>query len=236
MINYKIEQLKSYRIEDFFNYCRKHRAKIVSGNIQEQDLLQFKLLDNPTYIAVNKENHIVGAISLNLDDYSRDIKEGRIRIFHCETNEGELYKLMFNKIRNHTKDLNSLIVFLMEDDEITAEILKNIGFVTDGYSFTMIREDKEIGEIKFPEGFELRTFRIGYDEKDWCVIRNIGFGDEGLMTPDMIHIFYDDEAYIDGGMKILYHMNKPVGTIRTTMEYEDDVPYVYCIGVCKTRI
>lgn len=229
----KIEQLKNERIEDFFNYCRIHRDEVSTGCIQEQDLEIFKLdNENPTYILTDEINQVVGVISLNIDEYNREMETGRLRIFHSENLETEIFQLLFDKIKSHTEGLKSLFLFIREEDEKTAEMLKNIGFVNDGYSFTMIREDIAVKEPIFPEGFELRTFEVGRDEEDWCMIRNIGFGDEGLMTPDMVHIFYDDESYIDGGMKLLYHKDKPVGAIRTVMEYEGDIPYAYIGSVC----
>lgn len=228
----KVEQLKNGRIGDFINYCRKHRSEVVSGTIQEQDLETFKLHDNPTYIFTDEGNHIKGVASLIIDDYAINAKDGHIRIFHSEKPEREIYEQMLNKMKYHTECLDSMHLFIKEDDEKTAEILISIGFVKGGYSFTMIREDPFFKEPLFPEDFELKTFQIGRDEEDWCTIRNIGFGDEGLMSPDMVHIYYDDEAYIDGGMKLLYHKEKPVGTIRIVKEYEDNVPYAYICSVC----
>lgn len=228
----KVEQLKNERIGDFLKYCRKHRSEVTSGTIQEQDLETFKLDDNPTYVLIDEENHIKGTVSLIIDDYAISAKKGHIRIFHSEIPEREIYEQLLNKIKYHTECLDSLYFFIKEDDEKTAEILISIGFVNGGYSFTMIREDTVFKEPLFPEGFELKTFQIGRDEEDWCTIRNIGFGDEGLMSPDMVHIFYDDEAYIDGGMKILYHKEKPVGTIRIVKEYEENVAYAYIGSVC----
>lgn len=228
----KVEQLKDERIGDFLNYCRKHRSEVVSGSIQEQDLETFKLDDNPTYIVIDEENYIKGTVSLIIDDYAISAKKGQIRIFHSEITGRAIYEQLLNKLKYHTEGLDYLYFFIKEDDEKTDEILISIGFVKGGYAFTMIREDTVFKEPLFPEDFDLKTFQIGRDEEDWCTIRNIGFGDEGLISPDMVHIFYEDEAYIDGGMKILYHKEKPVGTIRIVKEYEDNEPYAYICSVC----
>lgn len=228
----KIEQLKNERVEDFLNYCRKIRCEVGSGAIQDEDLATFKLDDNPTYILVDEENHIKGTISLILDDYSLSNKEGRIRIFHSDIPKREIYEELLNKIKLNTEGLNLIYLFIKDDDEKTAEILEGIGFGKGGYSYTMVRENPDINEPLFPEDFELRVFRKGRDEEAWCTIRNIGFAEnEGVLTPDMFHIYFD-ETYIDGGMKLLYHKEKPVGTIRIRKIYEEDVPYAYIGTLC----
>lgn len=229
----KIEQLKNDRTYDFINYCKKHRNEVAAGRLEGPDLDVFKPNDeNPTYIAVNEKNQIVGAVSLVIEDYNKAVKNSPFRIFHSTITDKKIYEIMFNKIKLHTQGLEYLITHIKENDGKTAEILKELGFELDGYSYNMIREDMAVNPPCFPEGFELKTFQIGRDEDDWCFIRNIGFGKEGLLSPDDIHIFYDDTAYMDGGMKILYHNKMPVGTIRTVKEYENEMPYAYIGSVC----
>lgn len=98
-----------------------------------------------------------------------------------------------------------------------------MGFKLDGYGFSMILEDIDVNEPYFPEGFELRSFKPGRDEEDWCEIRNIGFSDEGPMSPDRVHIYLDDSGHIDGGMMILYHK----GNLLEQYEYQRSMKIMY---------
>lgn len=79
------ERLKNERIEDFFNYCRKHKEVVDSSFLYEDDFKEFQNTDeNPTYFAIDEHGKVKAACSLNMDDHSKRGMKSRFRIFHSE--------------------------------------------------------------------------------------------------------------------------------------------------------
>lgn len=231
----RVEYLEDKRIKDFIGYCKRYRTNIDNAYLTDEELESFVLNEeSPTYILLDDDNKIVGAASLVLDKYHRMEKVGRFRIFHSSKLSSETYKLMLSSVLNHGEGLNELINFAKEDDKETRNILEQLDFTIECYLYAMIRGEKPIKEVSFPEGFELRTFKKGRDEEDWCEIRNIGFGTtDSAMNPEEVSIYWeDDNGYIEGGMMLLYHENKPVGSIRASEFFEDGTCYILISNVC----
>jgi len=231
----KIKQLTLEGIELFINYCKKYREELSDEYISDAYLNKFYPdEENPTYVLLNDKDDIVGAISLIIDSYHREGKTGRFRIFHSSIPEKKCYELMFKEILKHTEGLNEIFLYIKDDDIKRAEILDMLNFKKAGYSFTLIRDYIEITEAEFPEGFELRTFKPSRDEADWCEVRNIGFPDDTPRTPENVCLYWeqDPDSHLEGGMLILYHNDKPVGTIRSSKEMENGEPYNFISVVC----
>jgi mycothiol synthase len=74
----------------------------------------------------------------------------------------------------------------------------------------------------------MRDFRPGEDESIWSEVRNVGFatlkGSETPVTPEMVAKMVAGNDYIEGGMKILFHLGKPVGVVRGAVDEYEDAP------------
>lgn len=233
----RIERLKNEKIKGFIDYCKRYRGGFNSGaQLGDKDLENFKPNEeNPTYILINENNKIVGAVSLIIDEYYKENKTGEFRIFHSAIEEKEPYKQMFEAIVQHTEGLNDVFLFIKEEDKKRAEILNELKFQLQIYSVELIREDVDIVEATFPEEFQLRQFQANKDEEDWCEVRNIGFGEkEGIRTPDTVSQYWenDGDLHLDGGMMILYHKDNPVGTVRASKWIENGEICTYISVVC----
>ncbi|WP_461614738.1 GNAT family N-acetyltransferase [Clostridium sp. Marseille-QA1073] len=110
-----------------------------------------------------------------------------------------------------------------------AEILTSLQFKLGVYSFTMIREDREVPKATFPEGFELRTFKENRDEVDWCKVRNIGFPEDPPRTLENVCLYWKSEpqCHLEDGMMLLYYNEEPIGTIRASVEFEAGEAYTH---------
>ena len=110
--NFKIEYLDKSRISDFVSYCYTHKLEIDESLLCSEDLNSFEPnMDNPTYIAVNNKNEIVGVVSLFMDEYLRRGNRGRFRIFHSVFDNSNIYKSLFDKILNHVSGIEYLNIF-----------------------------------------------------------------------------------------------------------------------------
>lgn len=213
----KIEMLKKEKLNDFVEYCKKHRYEIDDSNLSDEDLKEFEPSDeNPTYI-VTEADEIVAAASLIIDDYNRRGKKGRFRIFHSELEDSSCYKMLLEAILKHTQGLEKIVLFIPFVNEKLKNYIEELKFNVERYSFLLVRAISDIPEINLPEGYEIRKFRLGIDETTWCEVRNPSFatlkGSETPMTPEMIAKMMSEEGSLDGGAMILYHGEKPVGVV-----------------------
>jgi mycothiol synthase len=194
--------------------------------LYEEDLKDFLPgEENPTCVVVGQRGEILAAASIMMNDYYRRGRNARFRIFHSEMEDIKYYNMLLGEMLKHTGGLESICVFVRQDNKKTSEFMEGLGFYPYRYSFLLVRQGTEIPAIELSEGYELRSFRKGYDEASWCEVRNEGFakllGSETPITPGMVTEMVNGEEYIEGGMLLLYHEGKPVGVIRGARdEYE----------------
>jgi mycothiol synthase len=222
----RVEALKSNRVEEFIVYCRKHRADVDDSFLYDEDLREFEPnADNPTYIAVDDNKQIIAAASLIINEYHRIGKKGRFRIFHSEVLEVQVYDKLLQAILKHTEGLDKIFVFMHTDDSAAREIIEELKFTVERYSFFLVREDLEVQACKLPEEYEIMLFKEGVHEKAWCEVRNSAFaklkGSETPITEDMVSKMIADNDSIEGATILLYHKERPVGVGRGALdEYE----------------
>lgn len=224
----RVEPLQSEKINDFIAYCRKHRKEIDDSFLYAEHLNTFAPnAENPTYIVTNQKGEITGASSLIIDDYNRRSKRARFRIFHSEINDREHYHHLLEALLKHTSGLDKVFIFIPMENEPLAGMMEQLNFTIERYAFLLVREDVEIPEVKLPKEYYIRNFAAGKDEEIWCEVRNKGFanlkGNETPATPEMVRKMISNSDYLEGGMKILFHQEKPVGVVRGAAdEYEDE--------------
>lgn len=222
----KVEALKAEQLEDFREYCKKHRKELDDSFLYDEDLQNFKVdAENPTYILTDSSGKIKGVASLILDDYHRRGKRARFRIFHSESHDDQHFKQLFEEILKHTKSLNHVFLFVPLINKKLQDVMEKLKFDVERYTFLLVREDLDVRDPSIPEGFEIRSFRPGADEDAWCMVRNAAFsnlkGSETPITPEMVAKMPSESDSLDGGMMILYDNDKPVGVVRgSDDEYE----------------
>lgn len=225
----KVEALKTERIEDFIAYCKKHKAEIDDSFLYDQDLVSFEPnAENPTYILTSHLGEIIGTASLIIDEYNRRGGKGRFRIFHSSLDEQEHYSALLEAILPRTEGLDKLVIFIPVENRRLINSIEGLNFVVERYALLLIREDLDIPEIDLPSEYSIRDFRPGYDEEAWCSVRNAGFanlqGNDTPITPEMVRKKVSSEDYLDGGMKILYHKENPVGVVSGSADEYEGAP------------
>lgn len=225
-------ELSRDKINDFIDYCKRHRGDVDDSFLYDEDLEKFKLNeDNPTYIVVDKDNNIVAAASLIIDEYNRSGKKGRFRIFHSEINDLEIYESLLQEVLKHTKGLEKVFIFVPTYNKDLMDNIANLNFKIERYVFLLVAEELEsVPKINLPEDYTIRPLEINRDEDKWCNVRNTAFatvkGNEVPVTPNMVKDMILSKDYIDGGSMILYHEDKAIGCIRCSHDDYENEPIV----------
>lgn len=191
--------------------------------------------NDPVYLLVNG-SEIRGAAALMLHPEYREVRQARLRMFHTADGDYLSYLKLLNSILLHTSGLTSIYGFIEDNYSNIAKIWEDLGFESRRFAWILIRDTKEFTGPQFPEGYELRTFRDGIDEEHWCSIINDAFGHSlghVRMTPERLEHWRLDPAYINGGMKLLWHNDTPVATLSMTKEEHkgEDLIFIEAIGV-----
>ncbi|MFC4803166.1 GNAT family N-acetyltransferase [Neobacillus sp. GCM10023253] len=225
----KLESLRHDQLKDFVEYCKKHRKELDDSFLYDDDLAKFELNnENPTYIVADQQGEIVAAASLIIDEYQRRGKRARFRIFHSEIKDVEVYNMLMKALRKHTADIEKLFIFVPLGNQTLSKVMEELEFSVDRYVFLLVREDMDVPVLSLPKGYKIRDFKPGKDEEIWCEVRNAGFanlkGNETPVTPDMVEKLVESADYIDGGMKILFDKDIPVGVVRGAKDKYEGAP------------
>jgi mycothiol synthase len=143
---------------------------------------------------------------------------------------------LLEQILKHTGGLNSIYCYVEDKHSGVKSVWEKLGFTIWRYSWILSKDTGDITASGFPEGFELRTFRDGVDEDVWCGIINESFANmlgHTTMRPEKIEEWRKEPSYIPGGMKLLWHGEKPVATaamIKETDNGEESI-FIEAVGV-----
>lgn len=227
----RVEYLDTERLDDFISYCKKHRMEIDESFLYDADLAVFKPDDeNPTYIVIDVNGRLVGAASLIIDDYHRRGRKARFRILHSEVEDSQCYSLLMQALRKHMEGLEKVFIFIPLENKPLMEQIAELNFTVERYSYLLVREDMDVPSFTLPENYEIRSFKPGIDEEKWCEVRNESFaklqGSETPVTPEMVVKMISARDYIEDGMKILFHKDKPVGVVRGSNDEYEDSPII----------
>lgn len=225
----RIEVLTKDNLPDFIAFCRKHRNEVDDSFLYDDQLKRFEPdEESPTYVVRGEDGQVVAAASLVMDEYHRQGRRARFRIFHSEIPDPSIYNELMEVLRRHRDGLDHYFIFLPVYQAEIARILQDLGFFLERYAFVMLLEDSPVQPYRFPEGYEVRPFRAGIDEKAWCDVRNQAFatlrGSETPMTEAMVQEMNAEEDTIEDGLFILYDGDRPVGVVRGFMDEHEDVP------------
>jgi mycothiol synthase len=224
-----VEVLTKKRIGDFIQYCKKHRSEIDNSFLDDNELNKFVPNDeNPTYIILEEQGDISAAASLMIDDYNRRGKRARFRILHSEKNDITYYELLMKALLKHTVGINQVYIFIPFVNKCVRNMMEQLHFIAERHVFLLVRDENEIPGYEIPVDYSIRNFKPREDEEIWCQVRNAGFaklkGNETPTTQEMVAKMVSREDYLDGGMKILFHKDKPVGVVRGANDEYENTP------------
>lgn len=222
----RIEALRPELREQFLDYCRKYRGEIDDSFLYEEDLREFLPgPDNPTYVALDRDGRVAGAVSLILDELRRRSGKARFRILHAETEDPGVYKSLLEAAASQARGMKEWFAFVPGTNRGLAGVMEKLSFYVERYSSLLVRDCSCTPATELPGGYRLRPFRPESDAEAWCVVRNRGFanlmGSDTPVTPEMVLQMAAGERSLEDGMIILCDGERPVGVVRgSDDEYE----------------
>ncbi|MEO8514803.1 MAG: GNAT family N-acetyltransferase [Ignavibacteria bacterium] len=229
----KVIKLTEANIPAFKEYFKKYSHEQDESNPPLDD---FKITDDEPAFLLIENNEIRGAASLMIYPEYREVRLARFRIFHTINNDFISYNKLLNNILLHTNGLTSIYCFIEDKFSNIAKLWEEMGFQSRRYAWILVMELAPNVKADFPEGYELRTFRDEVDEENWCSVINDAF-EHSLghvrMTPEKLSHMRITTGYIKEGMKILWHSDKPVGTIMLDKETinNEEVIFIDAVSV-----
>lgn len=226
----RIVELNSDNLRDFTEFCRKHRDQVDDSFLYDEDLSSFESSpENPTFLYMEGDN-LVAAASLIIDEYNRRGNRARFRILYSEKNNKAIYDAIFHRILTHASSLEKVYIFVPSDNFDLMGRMEDIGFKAERFVYLMVREDNPLPDEEMPEGYEIGPVVTEEDFEGWCIVRNKAFafvtGNEIPVCTEMIMTYPEKDDFVPGGLMVLRHEGRPVGTVRCTRDQYEGSPIV----------
>ncbi|TYB98257.1 MAG: GNAT family N-acetyltransferase [Kosmotoga sp.] len=223
-----IVKVSSYNLKKFILYCKKyakeHDDSFIPGDNFVPDY------DHPSFLLMGKEDEIVGAASLILEEPFRKAKKGRFMVFHCLDETVDNYRKLLNSVLPNCSELDKLYLFVPEKKH-TEKLFKEIGFTFERQSYLMKRELGEIPIIKLSDTYSFRNFDCEKDAEIYCEIINKSFSNmAGHITidPPNLRKLLNETKSPDNGIQFLCYKDVPIGLVFT--EFDNTLKDCISIG------
>jgi len=206
----------------FKTYAIQHGKEHDESFTAQNDMERFVLGDkNPTMLMVDdEEQEILGVASLIYHSYFLRGKRSRLRLFHSQKTSPhwkQCYETLtaFVKEELRKSQLDHAFLFIPLKETETLRFFESLDFQVERYALYMERSTQNTKPYSFPQKMHLKDFSIGKDEQTWLELRNTAFanltGNDTPLSQEELIKFINGKDYIDGGMKILYDEDQPVG-------------------------
>lgn len=219
-----------------YDYCSKYAVEHDSSYVPGRD---FELSEeHPSYLLVD-DGQVIGAVSLMRTKRFLSVNKGRFSIFHANNGDPVVYKKLLHAIRPHMDDLENVFMFIPEKNGSSAEILSNLGFEVERYSFILERSEPALAEPVFPVGFLIHPLDPTDQEglRQFAACLNEEFKELAGHTPSTgedIQTWFEDQSHIEGGMCLLKKVDEPVGTISMMRDLDDmDAGEIGAFGILE---
>ncbi len=223
----KILPLEINRKQEFIDYCVTHRSEHDASNLYDEDLKYFTPNENnPTYILIDDNDTVVGAVSLLLGPKARKKGTSRFRILHSTITTTEAYKMMMDAISKHLDEINNIFLFVPEEKTCTRDILEELGFCVQRFAWILTRKNENVLPPIFPNDYVVKPLRKGKDEEAWCNISNAAFSIFSWHVDTTTESVLFDETsntYIKDGILMLWHDQEPIGILRVEKDSDDNI-------------
>ena len=191
--------------------------------------------ESPTYLLLDGDDSVAGAVSLVNNEGYRGIGKSRVRMLHVRDNALDDYRRLLQTVRPHLAGLESLFIFLPESNRERSETIEALGFTVERVAYVLSRAVEGTRPPVFPEGYQLRPIAAG-EEQAWCDVINQSFVNEAShfpKSPEFVSELQREPGYVDGGMSLLWRGDTPVGAVMTVEEEEEGerIAWIATIGV-----
>ncbi len=209
--------------EQLYDYCSRHAIDHDSSYVPGRD---FKLSEeHPSYLLVD-DRVIIGAVSLMRTKRFMSVGKGRFSIFHAKNGDQTAYNKLLEAIRPHMDDLQNVFMFIPDKNKVSAEILSNLGFKIERYSFILERRDSALAEPVFPEGLTVHSLNPldfeGIDQFAACLNKEFkALAGHTPSTAQDIQSWFEEQGHLQGGVCLLRKGQEAIGTISMMRDQDD---------------
>ena len=219
-----------------YDYCSKYAVEHDSSYVPGRDFDQSE--EHPSYLLMER-GQVAGAVSLMRTKRFLSVGKGRFSILHVKNGDPVAYNKLLGAIRPHMDDLQNVFMFIPEKKEGSVEIIRNLGFEVERYSFILERSEPALAEPVFPKGFKVHPLDLTDQEgiSQFAACLNEEFKELAGHTPSTaedIQTWFEDQSYIEGGMCLLKKGQEPVGTISMTRDLDEmDAGEIGALGILE---
>lgn len=209
--------------KQLYEYCSNFAVEHDSSYVLGRDIQLSE--EHPSYLLV-ESNQVSGAVSLMRTKRFLSLNKGRFSIFHAKTGGLPAYERLLGAIRPHMDDLQDVFMFIPEENERSAGILRELGFEVERFSFVLERTEPALAEPVFPEGIKVhplvQTDREGIKQFAACLNEEFkNLAGHSPSTAEDIQPWFEDQSYLEGGFCLLKKGEKAIGTIALYREMDN---------------
>jgi len=209
--------------QKLYDYCSGYAIEHDSSYVPGRD---FDLSEeHPSYLLL-EDGQVAGAVSLMRTKRFLSVGKGRFSIFHSRIGQSENYARLLEAIRPQMDDLQNVFMFIPEEKEGTAGILRELGFEVERYSFILEKSDPALADPIFPEGISIHQLdpsdHEGIGQFADCLNEEFKYlAGHTPSTAEDIQSWFVDQSHLDGGMCLLKKEQEPIGTISLMRDLDD---------------
>jgi mycothiol synthase len=207
----------------FVTYCHQYGPQHDDSYLPEESFAVTS--DQPSYLLMEGET-IAGAVSLLRQPRFIQIGRGRFAILHSTLGSRAAYEALLEAVRPHFDGLRSVYMFLPDTLPATADILVQLGFEVERYSYVLVHHGEDVTQPAFPPGFRITAIDAedsdGLRQFSDLINRNFShLAGHTHATVDTTLEMFSDPGYLPGGIGLLMDGEKAIGTLAVMREYED---------------
>jgi ribosomal protein S18 acetylase RimI-like enzyme len=211
-------------VMEFVRYCQCYGAEHDESFLPDETFVPTD--EHPAYL-LSSEGTVVGAACLIRTQPYRDKGRARLMILHSTVHSPDAYSALVTAIRSHAQGL-SIYGFLPKAKADARQYWEALGFTLERYVYVLAYRAREVAQPVVPEGYDLKHLEQGDDAGilELCDLWNQNYGQQlGFVgaTPEYIREVFDNEnEYVPGGVLLLRHNTRPVGTAHVFRDSEDE--------------
>jgi mycothiol synthase len=234
--SYQIKPACTDDVVEIVQYLRKHRYEHDESFLSEDDLSEFDISKDICLVARDQRGTIIAVFSV--------MKNLRVRIFHCTTNEKNVYRMLHREMVRLLSDSDfpegsALTLFLPDTcDELLNFLKTQLGYQYERSVYVLERECAPIDPPKFPDGLILKDARFPEDASRWAEIRNRAFSELKGSHPRSAEEFVSiaSESWHVPRLCISAEMeNKTLGIIRAVRDEQPDRAWAFIGPIAVER-
>lgn len=226
---YQLIAINAHNQSLFLDYARLYRYDHDESDLYEESLLAFDSEKQPSFVLLDSQEAVVGAVSVRILPYLGDKKRARLAMFHVAIDELSCYKRLLEAALAAVCPVDHLFGFMPERKAVMADIMPALGFDIERFVWVLTRGDKPVGETMLPEGYHIENLEPQTDESHWCQVRNEAFstlkGSETPLGHEGYQAMLESSGHLEEGMLVLWHEQRAVGVVRVSKETEEGIDY-----------